>query len=286
MYLPSHAVGSWLFVPGDDTKKLSKSLNSDADVVIFDLEDAVAPGRKDIARSLTLDTLKDTARAARYVRVNDLNSGHTAKDVAETIAGKPDGYVLPKCEGPHDIEALAEMIRPHARSPAPGILGICTETVRGVRNLMRLDWNHPMLVGLAWGGEDLQANLGALSNRSGDGDYASPFTLARDLMLFAARDAGVFALDAVYTDFRNEAGLIQEVQEAKTLGFDGKMAIHPSQIAPIQQALMSNQSEKDWAEKVLALLVTSETGVAQLDGKMLDRPHLKLAEKILARGGR
>ncbi|MBT3143843.1 CoA ester lyase [Phaeobacter gallaeciensis] len=283
MPVPPHAFGSWLFVPGDDPKKLNKALESNADVVIFDLEDAVSAGRKDIARSLTFDALSRTSRPARYVRVNDLASGYTAKDVEDTIAGKPDGYVLPKCEGPHDIETLAEMIRRHGVSPLPRILGICTETVRGVRNLMRMDWEHPMLVGLAWGGEDLQANLGARSNRSAGGGYASPFALARDLMLFAARDANVLAIDAVYTDFRNELGLTQETEAAKALGFDGKMAIHPGQIGPIHNALKPDQTEREWAAKVVALLEASETGVAQLDGEMLDRPHLKLAEQILAR---
>jgi citrate lyase subunit beta/citryl-CoA lyase len=281
MTLPSHAFGSWLFVPGDDTNKLYKALKSDADVVIFDLEDAVALDMKDIARSLTSAALRKKAQPARYVRVNDLSTGRTAEDVAETIVGHPDGYVLPKCEGPNDIEILADMIRSHDPAHLPGILAICTETVRAVRNLMRMDWAHPMLMGLTWGGEDLQADLGARSNRSNDGHYLSPFTMARDLTLFAARDAGVLAIDAVYTDFRNEAGLVDEVRHAKQSGFDGKMAIHPAQIQHIRANLAPDQSEKDWAAKVVQLLETTESGVAQLDGQMLDRPHLKLARRIL-----
>ena len=282
MQLPSHAFGSWLFVPGDDPKKLTKALGSDADVVIYDLEDAVVPARKAAARSLTLDALSNEARPARYVRVNDLSSGHTAEDVARTIGGRPDGYVLPKCEGPHDIEALAKIIRSHNCEHQPGVLAIATETVRGVRNLMRLDWSHPMLMGLTWGGEDLQADLGAHSNRSESGNYLSPFVMARDLTLFAAREAGVLAIDSVFTDFRDEAALIEEAQQAQTSGFDGKMAIHPNQIEPIRNSFLPDHKEKDWAIKVIELLEGSEQGVAQLDGRMLDRPHLRLAKKILA----
>lgn len=215
MKLPSHAFGSWLFVPGDDSKKLCKALGVDADVVIFDLEDAVTPKRKDVARALTQAALRKEVRPARYVRVNDLTTGRTAEDVAETIVGRPEGYVLPKCEGPHDIEALADLIRSHDPDRMPGIVAFCTETVRGVRNLRRMDWSHPMLVGLTWGGEDLQADLSARSNRSNEGRYLSPFAMARDLALYAARDAGVLAIDAVYTDLRNELGLKQEVQQAK-----------------------------------------------------------------------
>lgn len=282
MPLPCHPYGSWLFVPGDDSKKLCKALTGDADVVIFDLEDAVAPPQKDVARSLVLSALRKEARPARFVRVNDLRTGRTAEDVAETIAGRPEGYVLPKCEGPQDIEALAAMIRSRASDAAPGILAICTETVRAVRNLMRLDWAHPMLIGMAWGGEDLQADLGAASNRSPDGAYLSPFVMARDLTLLAARDADVLAIDAVYTDFRDEAGLVEEVRAAKQLGFDGKMAIHPAQIGPIRTHLSPDAADRAWAEKVVQLLGSSDSGVAQLDGQMLDQPHLKLARRILA----
>lgn len=283
--MPPHPFGSWLFVPGDDEKKLSKALVSDADVVIFDLEDAVAPARKDNARQLTAAVLAKEGRPARYVRVNDLSTGRTVEDVAATLAGRPDGYVLPKCEGPDDIQALADMITAHNLESRLGILAICTETVRAVRNLMQMTWSHPMLTGLAWGGEDLQADLGARSNRGQDGSYLSPFKMARDLALFAARDAGVLAIDTVYTDFRDEHGLIREAKQAKQLGFDGKMAIHPAQIGPIRKSFAPDQVERDWALQVIELLESSETGVAQLNGKMLDQPHLKLARKILTRAG-
>ncbi|WP_424830410.1 HpcH/HpaI aldolase/citrate lyase family protein [Ruegeria sp.] len=286
MPLPSHGARSWLFVPGNDFRKLSKSLTSGADVIIFDLEDAVSSDGKAAARALTARALQSDSRPARYVRVNDLTTGLTAEDVAQTIGALPDGYVLPKCDGPRCIEQLAKLIRDHAPAKMPGILAICTETVRGVRNLMRLDWSHPMLVGLTWGGEDLMVDLGARSNRGDDGHYLSPFSMARDLTLYAAKEAGVLAIDAVFTDFRDISGLHREAQGAGAVGFDGKLAIHPAQLDVIHDALAFEAEQVRWAERVIAALAASEIGVAELDGKMLDRPHFKQAEMILRNGGR
>jgi citrate lyase subunit beta/citryl-CoA lyase len=280
MPIPPHRHRSWLFVPADDARKTEKALSAGADVVIFDLEDAVSPQRKAEARAMTAAGLQLQSGSARYVRVNGLDTGLTELDVAHTIAGSPDGYLLPKCEGPQDIDRLAGIIRSHNPDKLPGIVAICSETVRAVRNLMRLDWAHPLLTGLTWGGEDLQADLGALTNRDQDNSYLSPFATARDLALFAARDAGVLAIDSVYTDFRDEKGFVRETQQARAIGFDGKLAIHPAQIDPIHQQLAPTKNELDWAHRVIETLQAAGDGVAQLDGKMLDRPHLKLAEKI------
>lgn len=278
---PQHRYHSWLFVPADDERKILKALGSAADVVILDLEDAVATARKDEARSTAGTALKMPSRTARYVRVNDLTTGLTADDIAATISGRPDGYMLPKCEGPADIEALAALLRVHGEGLSPGIVAIATETARGVRNLMRLDWSHPSLSGLAWGGEDLSADLGASANRGADGNYLSPFTTARDLALYAAREAGVLALDAVFTDFRDSAALAEETRAGKSIGFDGKMAIHPAQVDVINHEYKPNEKEIVWARQVVSLFRDSGSGVAQLDGRMLDRPHLKAAERIL-----
>lgn len=285
MTLPPHGFRSWLFVPADDPRKIDKALGDGPDVVILDLEDAVASGRKDRARDLAADALRREAAPARFVRVNDLTTGRSEQDVAATIAGAPDGYVLPKCEGPDDIQRLAEMIRAHAPARTPGILAIATETVRGVRNLMRLDWAHPMLIGLTWGGEDLRADLGASRNRSGDGAYLSPFALARELTLLAARDAGVLAIDSVFTNFRDTGALGREAQQSRALGFDGKMAIHPGQIAEIHARFSPSEDEIAWARRVIETLQAAGAGVASLDGQMLDRPHIRTAKAILRRAG-
>ncbi|WP_428641680.1 HpcH/HpaI aldolase/citrate lyase family protein [Roseibium sp.] len=281
MPMPPHMVRSWLFVPASDRRKMAKALEAAADVVILDLEDSVSSDSKAEARMRVAEALQADTGSARYVRVNGLETGLTEEDVAATTAMSPDGYVLPKCEGPEDIERLASMIRTHAPKNTPGILAICTETVRAVRNLMRLDWSHPWLTGLTWGGEDLQAELGAFSNRGTDGRYLSPFSMARDLALFAAKDAGIFAIDSVFTDIRNPEELGREALVARTMGFDGKMLIHPAQIDAVHRHFAPSKAELDWASRVVDTLEKAGGGVAQLDGKMLDRPHLKLAEKIL-----
>ena len=262
---------------------MAKAARARADALIYDLEDSVAPAAKDAARSMTRDALQTEADAARWVRVNALDTGRTEDDVTGTIAGGPDGFVLPKCEGRADIEALADLI--HAAGGDQPIMVIATETVRAVRSLVVSDWAHPHLYGMAWGAEDLAADLGAMTNKDADGAYLRPFLNARDTMLFAAKAAGVGVLDGVFTDFRDGAGLRAEADAAMAMGFDGKLAIHPDQIATINAAFTPNASQIDWAERVIGAMEAAGDGVAQLDGRMLDQPHLKTARAILARRG-
>lgn len=269
---------SWLFVPGSSARMMQKALGSGADALILDLEDAVAPVDKAAARE-TVAAFLDTAPAIPcYIRVNALSTGMTETDVA-AVRGKVTGFVLPKCEGARDLDALAALT-----GGAP-VLAIATETVRAVRALQSEDWSHPTLLGLAWGAEDLAADLGATANRGADGTYLSPFLFARDAMLYAAKAAGVTAIDAVRTDIHDAEGLLAEARAAEQVGFEGKMAIHPTQIAPIHSAFTPTPDRIDWARRVLAALQTAGGGAAQLDGQMLDNPHRIQAEKILSRGG-
>ncbi|SEN80186.1 HpcH/HpaI aldolase/citrate lyase family protein [Palleronia pelagia] len=273
---------SWLFAPGDSARKMEKALGSGADAVIFDLEDSVAPDAKDAARARTAEALAaPVTGAGRWVRVNALDTGRTDADVAATVGGGPDGYVLPKCEGAEDIASLAAMIDGHGGGTDLPIVVIATETARAVRNLAHADWSHPSLYAMAWGAEDLAADLGALANRDEGGAFLRPFLLARDTMLFAARAAGVAAIDTVFTDFRDDAGLRAEAAAAMTLGFAGKLAIHPAQVAAIHEAYTPTAAQVDWAERVVAAL-DGKAGVAQLDGRMIDQPHLRAARRILA----
>lgn len=277
---------SYLFVPADSARKLAKAVESGADALILDLEDAVAPANKAAARAEAAGFLAQTLPMKRYVRVNGLSTGLTEEDVATTVAAAPDGYVLPKCEGPADIEALSALISRFGGSEKIGIMAIGTETVRGLRRLMREDWSHSRLSALTWGGEDLAADMGAERNRDEAGDYLGPFLMARDMTLLAAVEAGVAAVDAVFTDFRDEAGLLREARLAKTLGFSGKMAIHPAQVPVIHAAFRPEPAEVDWARAVIAALEAANEGVASLNGMMLDRPHLIRARKILERQAR
>lgn len=267
---------SWLFVPGNSPHMMEKARNAGADALILDLEDAVAGSEKPAARSAVADFLATRPKVTCHVRVNALDTGLTADDVA-AVRSAADGFVLPKCEGPDDLKALASLT-----GGAP-MLAIATETVRAVRALMTDDWTHPALAGLAWGAEDLAADLGASVNRDDAGTYLSPFRMARDAMLFAARAAGVAAVDAVNTDFRNANALAAEARAAEAIGFTAKMAIHPGQVGPINDAFTPSPERVAWAERVVAAMAGSEGGVASVDGRMLDRPHLRQAEAILAR---
>jgi citrate lyase subunit beta/citryl-CoA lyase len=278
---------SWLFVPADQPRKVESAATGPADAIILDLEDAVGLVQKDAARALVVGFLAAGHGAhpcgpARLIRVNALSTGMTEADVAATARHRPAGYVLPKCEGPADVDALARLVATHGGSDVP-ILAIATETARAVRSLMRSDWSHPALGGLTWGGEDLMADLGSLRNRKADGSYHSPFRLVRDLTLFAASEARVPAVDAVYTAFRDEAGLKSEAGQAADLGFSGKLAIHPAQIAPIHAAFAPDETTIAHAQRVREVFASSGGNATSLDGEMLDIPHLRRAMRILQR---
>ncbi|MCB1397863.1 MAG: CoA ester lyase [Rhodobacteraceae bacterium] len=272
---------SWLFVPGDSPRKMEKSLGSGADALILDLEDSVPAEGKALARREVGRFLAQPAPMPRHVRINALDTGLAEADIAATIAARPAGYVLPKCEGPDDIDRLARMIAA-VGTPVP-ITVIATETARGLRRLQREDWAHPALGAITWGGEDLSADLGASRNRDGAGRYLPLFQSARDTALLAAREAGVVALDGVYTALDDPDGLEAEARAAVALGFDGKLAIHPAQIPVIHRAFMPDAAQLDWARQVVAVL--AQDGAARLNGQMLDRPHLRQAQRLLARAG-
>jgi citrate lyase subunit beta/citryl-CoA lyase len=274
---------SYLFVPADSPSKFAKGEASGADALILDLEDSVAADAKDAARDILAEYLDRPAETARFVRLNALDSGLTELDVAATIRQRPDGFVLPKCNGPDDIAALALLIDQYGGDDQIAIMVIATETVRAVRSLMRQDWSHPRLSALTWGGEDLSADMGAYSNRVQEGGgYASPFLMARDLTLFAALEAQVAPVDAVFTRFKDIDGLTREAGAARALGFTGKMAIHPAQVPVINTAFTPSDADVDWANRVIDAFDSPGAGVARLNGEMLDAPHRKRAKAILA----
>ncbi len=278
---------SLLFVPGDDEKKQAKSCNSGADLIILDLEDSVAAGKKEKARQVTASALKKVlpATVQRYVRVNALDTGLTEDDLRAVMPATPDGIVLPKCNGPKDVQTLSDMMAVTETTKNTGatkIIAIVTETAQGVLSLAQGGWVHPRLAGMMWGAEDLAADLGASTN-SHDGQYTEPFRLARNLCLFAARAADVMPIDTIYADYKDLAGLAQYARDALRDGFDAKAAIHPAQIEIIHKAFTPTAESIDWARSVVTAFESVEAGVASLNGKMLDMPHLRTARKILAR---
>jgi citrate lyase subunit beta / citryl-CoA lyase len=283
---------SMLFVPGDDPKKLAKSIESGSDALIIDLEDSVAHERKSEARRVTLAFLRgSTGGQARFVRINPLSTSESVDDLAAVVAGSPDGIVLPKCRSADDIRAVDHFVTAlEARDELPRgrikLLPIVTETADGMFTLGGYTGSSPRLCGMMWGCEDLSADVGASENRHSDTTYLSPFELARSLCLYAAAAAGVAAIDTVFTDFRDSANLEREAVAAERVGFTAKAAIHPTQIGIINRAFTPAQTAIQWAERVVAAFSGSpHVGVVGIDGKMLDRPHLVAAQRVLQRAG-
>lgn len=275
---------SLLFVPGDDARKLKKAAQCAADALIMDLEDSVAAARKDAAREITAAALDHPATGAqrRFVRLNPFDSGRLPDDLAALLPSGPDGFVLPKASGAQAVRRLSRLLD-QAGAPAHcSIIAIASETPQAVQALSVDDWRDPRLEGLMWGAEDLAAELGATRNRV-QGRPTQPFALARNLTLIAAKAADVIAIDTIYADFRDEAGLQAEAEDAAADGFDAKAAIHPAQLPPINAAFTPSTAAVDWAERVVAALSTAQAGVVSIDGQMIDQPHLRQARRILQR---
>jgi citrate lyase subunit beta / citryl-CoA lyase len=278
---------SLLFAPGASAKMMAKAIDGTADVVVLDLEDSVSLDDKAAARDAVAAILAGPRRTGSnlYVRINPLDSAWCRDDLRAVLPGRPEGIMLPKPDGPEDVarlsQQLAEMEQPDM-ADRTRIIAICTETAAGTLSLTVRSWRHPRLSGLLWGGEDLAVVLGATGNRDDAGQYTGPFALARNLCLLAARAAGVTPIDAVYTDFRDPKGLASEAGAARRDGFGAKAAIHPSQIGIINQAFSYTDAERDWARRVIAVLRDGAIGAAQLDGSMVDVPHLAQARRILS----
>ncbi|KAA2237994.1 HpcH/HpaI aldolase/citrate lyase family protein [Salinarimonas soli] len=286
---------SYLFVPGDSARKMEKGLGSGADALIVDLEDSVAPGAKEEARRVTADFLaraRDAASRPRlFVRVNALDTGLTDADLDAVMPGGPDGIVLPKTVGGPDVTHLGAKLAVREAEYGLGdgitrILAIATENARGVFALGTLAGASHRLMGVAWGGEDLSADLGAETNRREDGAYADPYRLARSLTLLGAAAAEADAVDTVYTNFRDMEGLAAECREARRDGFVAKMAIHPAQVPVINEAFAPSPGEIAKARAIVdAFQANPGLGVVAIDGQMIDMPHLKRAERLLRRLG-
>jgi citrate lyase subunit beta/citryl-CoA lyase len=278
---------SLLFAPGGSAKMMAKATAGEADAVIFDLEDAVHPDKKDEARHLVAEALRTVASGDQqiYVRVNPLDGPWCSGDLDAVMPLRPHGIMLPKLTGPHDLDRIDALIGEREPRNALGttrIIPVCTETAAATLSLAASSWGRPRLAGLLWGGEDLAADIGATANRDSSGAYTAPFALARSLCLLAARAAGVLPIDAVFIDFRDLDALAREADAARRDGFSAKAAIHPSQIAIINEAFTYTEAERDWAKRIVSALEASSSGAIQIDGVMIDAPHLAQARRILA----
>lgn len=285
---------SMLFVPGDSERKLAKGTDSRADALILDLEDSVAPARTHIARGMVLEYLK--ARSERpaqqlWVRINPLSTAEAMLDLA-VVAGAPDGIILPKVDGPADVARLAHCldaleVREGVAPGAIRIMPVATETAASLFALGHYRGCTPRLHGLTWGAEDIAAALGASANRRADGEYDTVYAMAKALCLAGAVAAGVQPVDTIWADYKDDAGLRAEAGQSRRSGYTGKIAIHPGQVESINAAFSPTRDEIEWSRRVVGLFAENPgLGTVGLDGKMLDMPHLKQAQRVLAAAAR
>ena len=278
---------SLLFVPGDRPERFAKASASGADAIIIDLEDSVSLSNKAMAREAAAEWLSGDRPVPVFVRVNPQDSQMTQDDLNAVLPYLPKGIVLPKAEGAKSIHWLCALAAATADAPAgdaPPIIPIATETPGGVFDLGTLRDAAQHLAGVTWGAEDLPAAMGAATAREPGGRYTAPYELVRSLTLFAAHAAGVAAIDTVFPAINDEAALAAYVARAARDGFTGMLAIHPSQVAIINTGFTPTSEQVTHAQSVVdAFAANPGAGVLQVDGKMLDAPHLKAALAILAR---
>lgn len=276
---------SFLFVPGDSARKFESAKKTAADALILDLEDSVAPAAKPEARRAVAAFLANPRMTPLFVRVNPLDGGLTDDDLDAILPGHPDAIVLPKSEGGASVDELARRLAARGNATTR-IMAIGTETPSAIFGLGSYG-GASRLLALTWGAEDLPASIGAATSREADGSYTPPYEVARALTLFGAAAAGVAPIETVYPAFKDLDGLAAYAARARRDGFTGMMAIHPAQVPVINAAFTPTAEEIAHAEAVVAMFAANpEAGALSLDGKMIDRPHLVQARRILDLAGR
>lgn len=276
---------SFLFVPADSERKLEKAAGVGADALILDLEDAVAPEAKADARRMAAAYAK--GRENVWIRVNPVDTEYFEADLEAVVPAAPTGIVLPKPRHARDAARLSESMDvienqndvPRGRTK---VIVLCTEHPEALFTLHSYVGRVPRLAGMSWGAEDLSAAVGAVTNRDEGGNWLPPYALARSLCLLAAAAAEVPAIDTVYTDFRNREGLLRYAANARRDGFTGMLAIHPAQVEAINDAFEPTTEEIERAQRIVELFEQNPgAGTVGLDGKMIDRPHLVQARRLL-----
>ena len=280
---------SWLFAPGDSERKMEKATAGAADIILLDLEDAVAEAEKPKARSMVSSFVTANAkhRARLWVRINPLQGPHALADLAAVVPAGPGGIMLPKPRGRADAELLNHYLT--ALEAAAGITLGATKVIPLVTETpesMLATGSYagvPRLAAMTWGAEDLATALGAISNRGEDGDYDFTCQLARSLCLVGAAAAGVPAIDTIQGDFRDEAGLRKRTAQVRRAGFRGMLAIHPAQVDVINEAFTPSAEERAAAQEIVDLFAANPgAGTIGYKGAMLDRPYLVRALAVLA----
>jgi citrate lyase subunit beta/citryl-CoA lyase len=280
---------SWLFAPGDSERKMEKATASTADIVIFDLEDAVADGEKPNARARVAAFLKSNAshRERLWVRINPIQGPYALADLAAVMPGAPAGIMLPKPRGRADAEVLHHYLSAFEAAAgfeigATRTMLLATETPESVLAIGSYA-GVPRLTAMSWGAEDLATALGAASNRGEDGRYGFTYEMARSLCLIGAAAAGVAAIETIHGDFKDEAGLRARAEQVRRAGYRGMLAIHPAQVEVINETFMPSADELATAREVVDLFAANPSaGTIGHRGAMLDRPHLARAQALLA----
>ena len=282
---------SWLFAPGDSERKMTKASDSAADIVLLDLEDSVTPENKPAAREAVAEFLQSRDDKHRiWVRVNPLNSGEIEADLNAIMGSAPGGLFLPKAEGKADVEALDNMLT--IREAEHGILNrsthvaaLVTETPKAMFHCGDYE-GAPRLVAMSWGAEDLSSALGARVQHQADGSYMPMYEMARNLCLLGAVAAGCAPIETVMPEFRDLDKLRDRALMVRGQGYRGMLAIHPAQVDVINEAFTPSAEEITHARAIIQAFADNRgAGTVGLDGQMLDRPHLALAERLLAEAG-
>lgn len=286
---------SWLFAPGDSEKKMGKAIAGAADIALLDLEDSVSPENKAAARTMVAEQIAaSSARARLWVRINPVVTSDCIADLVAVIPARPGGVFLPKAEGAADITRLHHYLT--ALEAANGIpqgrtliAALVTETAAAMFRTGDYAGDYPgreRLVAMSWGAEDLSSALGAREQRGPDGEYSHTYEMARSLCLIGASAAGVAAIETVQPEFRDLDALAARARRVRAQGFRGMLAIHPAQVDPINAAFTPSAEELAHARAVVQAFADHPgAGVVALDGAMLDRPHLVLAQRLLADAG-
>jgi citrate lyase subunit beta/citryl-CoA lyase len=284
---------SWLFAPGDSERKMEKAIASAADLVLFDLEDAVTVDEKPKARAMVLAALQAQAsgRERLWVRINPIDGPHALADLAAIMPGRPGGIMLPKARGRADVELLDHYLS--ALEAAAGIelgatkvIALVTETAEAMYTTGDYA-GAPRLVAMTWGAEDLADSLGASENRNADGGYGFTYQLARSLCLIGAVTAKVAPIETIQGDFRDLESLRIRAEQVRRDGYRGMLAIHPAQVDVINQAFTPGEAELAAAQEIVDLFAANPgVGAIGHKGGMLDRPYLARAQALLALAGR
>lgn len=284
---------SWLFAPGDSEKKMTKAMEGTADIVLIDLEDAVAPESKPLARDMVSAFLKANAsrRKRLWVRVNPLDGPYTLLDLAAVMPAHPGGIMLPKVYGRQDVETLDHYLS--AFEVANGIeegstkvIVLVTETAEAMFHTGDYK-GAPRVIALTWGAEDLADSIGASSNTNADGSYGFTYELARSLCVLGAATAGVLAIETIQGDFRDLETLKARAEKVRRDGYRGMLAIHPAQVEVINAAFTPTEEEIADAQEIVDLFAANPgVGAIGYKGGMLDRPYLSRAQQLLKQAGR